>query len=268
MPRTPKPAKRYDRQIAVVTGASSGIGRRLAIELASRGATVVGIARRAELLAALEPVLTERTEGSSTIECDVADEDAFGRALTSVSERHGRIDILVNNAGINRPTSARHGDTTVVRQLFDVNFFSAVTGTFAVAPGMVDRRFGIVVNVSSDSARAPEPGQGGYAATKAALSAFSESVAHELAPFGVRVHVLYPAWVPTAMGLEGHQDGTPLPPKPVRRTEEQVAELVCERMGGERIEINAALLPLLAPIGKIIAPVPYQRAMRRMSAPS
>src|SRR5205085_2748844 len=83
---------------------------------------------------------------------------------------------------------------------FDVNFFGLVAGTLAVLPGMLDRRSGVVVNVASDSARAPEPGQGAYAATKAAIAAFSESVAHEVADRGVHVHVLYPAWVPTAMG--------------------------------------------------------------------
>ena len=96
---------------------------------------------------------------------------------------------------------------------------------------MVRRRSGVVVNVSSDSARAPEPGQGAYAASKAAVSAFTESIAHGVAPDGVHVHVLYPGWVPTAMGLSGNEDGGSLPPKLVRRTAEGVATLVAERMG-------------------------------------
>ena len=78
---------------------------------------------------------------------------------------------------------------------------------------MIARRSGIVVNVSSDSARAPEPGHGAYAASKAAVAAFTEAVAHEVAGRGVHVHVLYPAWVPTAMGLSGIEDGGSLPPR-------------------------------------------------------
>ncbi len=117
------------------------------------------------------------------------------------------------------------GDDDTVRQVFDVNFFAAVTGILAVVPGMVERGWGVVVNVSSDTARAPEPRQGAYAASKAAISAFSESVAHEVAGRGVHVHVLYPGWVPTAMGLSGTEDGGSLPPKMVRRTADQVATL-------------------------------------------
>jgi short-subunit dehydrogenase len=130
---------------------------------------------------------------------------------------------------------------------------------------MVDRGSGIVVNVSSDSARAPEPRQGAYAASKAAVSAFTESVAHEVAPRGVSVHVLYPGWVPTAMGLSGNEDGGSLPPRMVRRTADKVAALVADRMGGPRIDINAAWLPLLAPMARTLAPVAYQKAMRRLA---
>jgi hypothetical protein len=83
----------------------------------------------------------------------------------------------------------------------------------------------------------------------------------------VHVHVLYPAWVPTAMGMSGIGESMPMPPKAVRRTEEQVSALVLDRVGGRRMEINAAALPLLAPIGRTIAPVSYQRSMRRRPAP-
>ncbi len=122
-----------------------------------------------------------------------------------------------------------------------------------------------MVNVASDAARAPEPRHSAYSAAKAAVAAFTESVAHEVAGRGVSVHVLYPAWVPTAMGMSGLEDGGTLPPKPVRRTEAQVSDLVLGRMGGPRLEINAAVLPLLAPIGRTIAPRTYQRSMRRYS---
>jgi len=203
------------------------------------------------------------TPSSATRICDVADTPLYQEVLQEIEAQHGRIDILVNNAGIEQPTPALDGLSPAYRQIFNVNFFGVVTGTLAVMPGMVDRQSGIVVNVSSDSARAPEPDQGAYAASKAAVSAFSESVAHEVANRGVHVHVLYPAWVPTAMGMSGVDDGGSPPPKPVRRTEAQVSELVLSHMGGARMEINAAWLPLLAPIGRSIAPVTYQKVMRR-----
>jgi len=255
-------SKRCDGSIAVVTGASSGIGRRLALDLAARGATVVGLARRQELLAELEKVLQSSTPSSSTRVCDVGDTPSYQQALAEIEDQHGRIDVLINNAGIEGLTPAADGLSPAYRQIFDVNFFGVVAGTLAVMPGMLARRSGIVVNVSSDAARAPEPGHAAYGASKAAVAAFSESVAHEVADRGVHVHVLYPAWVPTAMGMSGLDDGGSLPPRPVRRTESQVSELVLRRMGGPRMEINASALPMLAPIGRSIAPISYQRAMR------
>jgi short-subunit dehydrogenase len=144
------------------------------------------------------------------------------------------------------------------------NFFAPVAATEAVMPGMLDRGRGTIVNVSSDSARAPEAREGAYAASKAALSAFSECVAVEVAARGVHVHVLYPAWVPTAMGLG---DGTtPPPPKLVRRTEAQVSKLLLERMGTARVDINASRLPLLAILARTALPTAYARAMRKYGA--
>jgi 3-oxoacyl-[acyl-carrier protein] reductase len=251
--------------VAVVTGASSGIGHAVALTLADRGASVVGLARRRPLLDELADELSRRSAGGSTRVCDVSDADAYRATLADIERDHGHVDVLVNNAGVDLILRVPGGDDETVREVFDVNFFSTVAGTLAVLPGMVSRRSGVVVNVSSDSARAPEPGQGAYAASKAAISAFSESAAHEVAPYGVHVHVLYPGWVPTAMGLSGNEDGGSMPPKMVRRTADGVAGLLADRMGGPRMDINAAALPLLAPIARTLFPVAYQRAMRRMA---
>jgi short-subunit dehydrogenase len=257
--------QRFDGKVAVVTGASSGIGRAIALTLAGRGATVVGLARRKDLLEEVGAELARRTRGSATLVCDVGDAAQYRAALARVEADHGHLDVLVNNAGVDLMLPVPGGDDATVREVFDVNFFSTVTGTLAVVPGMIERGWGAVVNVSSDSARAPEPGQAAYAASKAAISAFSEAVAHEVAARGVHVQVLYPAWVPTAMGLSGNEDGGSLPPKAVRRTAEQVATLVADRIGDGRLDINAARLPLLAPIARTIAPRSYQKAMRRMA---
>jgi len=253
---------RYDDKVAVITGASSGIGRRVALDLAGRGATVFGLARRGGLLAELEGQLKALTPGSSTRVCDVGDSAGYRAVLAEIEGQNGRIDVLINNAGIEEVTRAEEGRYETYRRIFDVNFFGVVDGTLTVLTGMLARRSGIIVNVSSDSARAPEPGHGAYAASKAAVSAFTESVAHEVADRGVNVHVFYPAWVPTAMSLSDTDAGEALPPKAVRRTEEQVSPLLLERMGGRRVEINAAALPLLAPIARSIAPISYQNAVR------
>ncbi len=258
--------QRYDGKIAVVTGASSGIGRRVARDLATRGATVAGLARRAGLLAELAAEWASTSARSETFVCDVADLDELRTRLADIEARHGRIDVLVNNAGMYASTPVTDApDFDEFTRIMATNYFAPVAGTLAVLPGMVRRGSGIVVNVSSDSARAPEPRGSAYAASKAALSTFSESAAIEAAAIApdVHVHVLYPAWVPTAMGTAG---GGPPPPKPVRRTEEHVSNLLLERMGHGGVEINAAWLPKVAVIARAVVPRAYEWGMRRFAA--
>ncbi|MBV8984171.1 MAG: SDR family oxidoreductase [Acidimicrobiia bacterium] len=257
--------KRYDGEVAVVTGASSGLGRRLALELASRGATVVGIARRKQLLDDLAADLQGRTSSSRTVACDVGDTDAYRDALAQIESDHGKLDILIAAAATEAETRVPGATLEDFRSTMDVNFFGVVAGTLAVVPGMVARRHGVVVNVSSDSARAPAPGGAAYAASKAAVSAFSEAVAMNVVDNGVRVHVLYPGWVPTPMGLAAVERGMPLPPKPVRRTEDEIAELVCERMGSDAIELNASRLPVMAPLARAFFPKAYRRSVTKNS---
>ena len=256
--------RRFDGTVAVVTGASSGIGRRLALDLAARRATVIGLARREALLDEVARLMQQTSPASEAQVCDVADADGFTARLADVEARHGAIDVLVNDAGIEEATPAIPPGAGLepYRRIFATNFFGLVAGTLAVLPGMLARGSGTIVNVSSDAARAPQAGGAAYSASKAAVSAFSESIAHEVAGRGVHVHVLYPAWVPTAMGRSAVDSGAERPPKAVRRTEEQISALVLDRMGGPRLEINAAWLPLLAPMARTVVPRLYQRGMR------
>jgi 3-oxoacyl-[acyl-carrier protein] reductase len=244
--------------VAVVTGASSGLGRRMAVELATEGATVVAVARRRPRLEELLPELQSRAPASEFVVCDVSDTDAFTNALSDAERRHGRIDVLVNNAGISEP----EGDgLEPYREVMDTNYFAAVAGTLAVLPGMRARGDGDVVNVSSDSGRAPTPGEPAYSASKAALSAFTEALSFETESDGVRLHVLYPGWVPTEMTQPGEHER--LPPRAVRRTDEQVARLLVKRLGTRRLEIDATWLARLAPVGRALAPSAYRRGVRR-----
>jgi len=241
----------YRNRVAVVTGASSGLGRRLALDLAASGATVIGIARREDRL---------RESGLDYRVCDVAEVSSYVAVLEAIERQHGRIDILLNVAGIGGIIRHEVPSFETTRQVMEVNFFAPYASMLAVLPGMRARRQGVIANMSSDDARSPGPGAGDYCASKAALSAATESLAYDARADGVRLHVIYPAWVPTEMGLRAVQSGgLAMPPRAARRTEEQVSALVLRRLGGPRVEINCATLPLVAPIFRTVAPVTYHR---------
>lgn len=250
-------------RIAVVTGASSGLGRRIALDLAAAGSVVVAVARRQhELDEVASEMRASGSERSEASRCDVSDVGDYRRLLAEVEDQHGRVDVLVQAAGTEQRTRVEDADFDLYRRIFETNFFAAVAGTLAVVPGMLERRFGVVVNVSSDHGRAPAPGTPAYSASKAALSAFTESVAHETHGRGVWLHVLYPGWVPTPLGQEVVEQGMPEPPRIVRRTEEQVSSAVLSKMGTPAIEINVAKVATLAPVMRALLPPLYRRSLR------
>ena len=256
----------FSGSVAVVTGASSGLGRRFCVDLARAGATVIGLARREALLATLADEMRGASPQSATAVCDVSDTDGFAATLSAIEAERGRIDVLINNAGIGEPPADPAGPVASYRVTMETNFFAPVAGTLAVVPGMKARHQGVVVNVSSDSGRAPGPGEPAYAASKAALSAFTEGLSFSLEGSGVHLHVLYPGWVPTAMGTGAVEDGMPTPPRMVRRTEEQVSQLLLAHMGGSRVDIDAAKVARLAPMARALAPRLYRAGVKKASS--
>jgi NAD(P)-dependent dehydrogenase (short-subunit alcohol dehydrogenase family) len=258
--RRRRPAFDYRGRVAVVTGASSGLGRRLATDLARAGAVVVGVARREARLKALADEMRETSPGSNYRVCDLADVPAFVGLLEQVEAEHGRIDVLLNVAGTGGVDRREPLSTEFLRSTLEVNFVAPFHGMLTVLPGMRGRRFGMIANMSSDDGRAPGPGGTAYAASKAALAAATESLSYEARPDGVFLHVVYPGWVPTEMGLASVRDGgLRMPPRGVRRTEEQVSSLVLRRLSDPRLDINAAALPLVVPFFRTLAPRTYQR---------
>lgn len=252
-------------RIAVVTGGSSGLGRRLALDLAKGGATVVAVARREDALRDVADEMQRSSSVSGYAVCDVSDVEAYRELLAKLQTQHGSIDVLVQSAGWERRTRVEDAEFDLYRSIMETNYFAVVAGTLAVVPGMLDRGFGVVVNVSSDHGRAPAPGTPAYSASKAALSAFTESIAHEVAGRGVFLHALYPGWVPTPLGQGVVEAGMPEPPKIVRKTEEQVSKAVLAKMGTPAIEINVAKVAVLAPVMRALAPPFYRRSLRNQA---
>jgi 3-oxoacyl-[acyl-carrier protein] reductase len=187
-------------RVAVVTGGSRGIGRGIAELLAERGAAV-GIAFREQEIPAQEVVDGVRRRGGTAWagRCDVADEAAVKAFFAAVEREFGKVDILVNNAGITRGTHFVLMDTARWNHVLQVNLGGAFHCARAVVRGMLHRKWGRIINVSSPSARMPLPGQAGYAASKAALEGLTRALSRELAAKGVLVNAVSPGLIETDM---------------------------------------------------------------------
>jgi NAD(P)-dependent dehydrogenase (short-subunit alcohol dehydrogenase family) len=182
-------------RVAVVTGASGGLGARFAATLAAAGATVVACARR------LEPLerLAAEHDHIEAARCDVAD-DAQARALVEgVLARHGRIDVCVNNAGISSGGPDQQGSVDAFSRVIDVNVRAVFALSQLVAAPMLDRGRGSIVNVSSMFglvASSPAP-DAGYVASKAAINGLTRELGAQWARRGVRVNAIAPGWFVT-----------------------------------------------------------------------
>jgi NAD(P)-dependent dehydrogenase (short-subunit alcohol dehydrogenase family) len=178
-----------DRKVAVVTGASSGIGAATAQRLAEAGYTVFGTSRRA---ASAEPRAFEM------LTLDVTSDQSVEVAVAEVMQRAGKIDLLVNNAGFGvAPAGAEESSIAQAQSIFDTNFFGTVRMTRAVVPHMRKQGGGRIINIGSVLGFLPMPYGALYAATKHAIEGYSESLDHELRTRGIRVSVIEPAYTKT-----------------------------------------------------------------------
>jgi len=183
----------------LVTGASSGIGAGLAEALAKAGATVGIVARREQRLAEVLERCQRHAPGSRMWVADLADPKAVDQLATAAVRELGGVEVLVNNAGIPKRRRVTALDPATVDALMNINYSSPVRLTLALLPQMLERGEGRIVNISSVAATLSPPGEAAYAATKAALTVFSESMAVELWDTGVKVMVVYPGVVDTEL---------------------------------------------------------------------
>ena len=184
-----------DQRIAIVTGASRGIGRAIAQKLAADGFHVVAVARDAAKLAEV----VEACASAEAMTCDVADPAAVQNMVDAVADKHERIDVLVNNAGITRDTLLLRMDDAMFDEVINVNLKSVFVATRAAARYLMRSKAGRIINIGSVSGVVGNKGQANYAASKAALSGFTKTVAKELAGKGVTANVVAPGFVTTDM---------------------------------------------------------------------
>jgi 3-oxoacyl-[acyl-carrier protein] reductase len=187
-------------RVAIVTGGSRGIGRAIAETLALHGAAV-GIAFREREAPAreVEAAIIGRGGRASAVRCDVGREADVIAFVEQVTSALGPVDILVNNAGITRDAHVMFFDTAKWDEVLRVNLDGAFHAVRAVVRGMLLRKWGRIINVSSPSARMPLPGQAAYAASKAGLEGLTRALSRDLAAKGVLVNAVCPGLIETEM---------------------------------------------------------------------
>ncbi|HEY0670790.1 MAG TPA: 3-oxoacyl-[acyl-carrier-protein] reductase [Longimicrobiales bacterium] len=187
-------------QIALVTGGSRGIGRSICERLARDGARVAVVARDAERAQATARALDG--EGHKGYACDVADSTAVDGLVKQVEQDMGGLDILVNNAGVTADNLLVRIDDASWQKVIDTNLKGAFNLTRAAARGMMRRRKGRIINISSVVGLTGNPGQANYAASKAGLIGMTKAVAKELASRNVLVNAVAPGFIETEMTAE------------------------------------------------------------------
>ncbi len=192
-------AGKLDGKVALITGASSGIGEATALALAAEGARVALAARRRDRLSALANRITDAGGEALTLETDVTDYAQVQRMVKQTADTWGRIDILVNNAGVMLLGRIVGADITDWQRMININLLGLLYATHEALPLMQARGGGDIVNISSVAGRVVRLNNGVYAATKFGVVAFSESLRQEVTKQHIRVTVIEPGMVDTEL---------------------------------------------------------------------
>lgn len=190
---------KLDGKTAIVTGASGGIGRAVAVRLAADGADVACFGQSAERLKETADAVTAKGRRASIHQVDSKNPDAIQSAISAIEQAWGRIDVLVNNAGVTKDGLLIRMSSADWDEVMAVNLRATFLFTKAAARLMMKQRSGAIVNISSIIGLIGNPGQANYAASKAGIIGFTKSVAKELASRGVRANAIAPGFITTRM---------------------------------------------------------------------
>ncbi|WP_417655790.1 3-oxoacyl-ACP reductase FabG [Pseudidiomarina aestuarii] len=183
-------------QVALVTGASRGIGKAIAEALVAQGVTVVGTATTQQGADAISAYLADQGEG---VALNVTDAESIDAVLKHIDERYGQLDILVNNAGITRDNLLMRMKEDEWDSVLDTNLKAVFRLSKGVMRGMMKRRSGRIINISSVVGTTGNPGQANYCAAKAGLVGFTKALAKEIAARGITVNCVAPGFIDTDM---------------------------------------------------------------------
>ena len=192
---------RFDlsHKIAIVTGASQGIGKTIAIEMAKSGATVFCLARNKEALDATIKTITEEGGKAYAFSCDISNNDDFKNISLNIFKNYGSIDILVNNAGITKDNLLLRMSDNQWDDVLNINLKGPFTCTRSVVKHMMKNKFGRIINITSIVGITGNAGQANYAASKSGLIGLTKSIAKEFASRGITANCVAPGWIETSM---------------------------------------------------------------------
>jgi len=207
----------YSGKVVIVTGSSSGIGYVNALAFARRGAIVVAVARRGELLEKLVGECQPTSPRSTYLQGDLGERAFAEHVIDETVRRFGRLDVLVNNAAISKHKQIFHMSADEAEHVMRVNFLSCVWTTLAAIPHLLNGGGGTIVNVSSFAAKVAPPREAMYAASKAAMNAFSEGLWNDLAGTNIHVALINPGPIDTEIWQKEDEpaayDGKKYPPE-------------------------------------------------------
>ena len=186
-------------KVAIITGASQGIGKGMAETFSKAGAHVACVSRNKDNLKSVADSLIKNGGVASFYTCDVSSLDAFQNTIKEIEENHGSVDILVNNAGVCKDKLIMRMSEDDWNKVININLNGAFNGIKAVSQIMIKQRAGRIINISSIVGLIGNPGQANYAASKAGLIGLSKSAAKELAPRGITVNAIAPGYIATDM---------------------------------------------------------------------
>ena len=226
----------FKDQVVLITGASSGIGKQLAVDFAARRAVVVGCGRSIARLKESLKEVRRHSPSSAMIGCDVSDLEQVRGMVAKVLADYGKIDVLINNAGVGMRKPFVDSELGAVEEMIRINFLGAAYCAHAVLPSMIARKTGHIVNISSGAGKIGTLNMSAYCASKFALNGWSESLYHELRPLGVKVSVVCPGPVRTEFNRE-FRDTEPKSPPRLLVTPEAVSREIIKVIEKNKFEV-------------------------------
>ena len=193
-------------KIAVITGASQGIGHTMATVFAKAGAKVMCIARSESKIKELCLNISDEDGIAFPFVCDVGNGEAFSDTIKSIANEYGKLDILINNAGITRDALLMRMTDSQWDEVIQTNLKGAFYGIKSAIRPMMKNKFGRIINITSIVGLTGNPGQANYAASKAGLIGMTQSIAKEFGSRGITVNCIAPGWIDTEMTVEISED--------------------------------------------------------------